>query len=100
MVYSMSGPKTECGRTDDELIHDWNDTGNGRGAIRQVDLLDETLREGLQSPSVKDPDVDAKLEILHLAASLGIQTICLGLPGASQKAFNDAVRLAREVATQ
>ena len=53
-----------------DLIHDWNTGGDepGPGARARVELDDETLRDGLQSPSVLDPDIAAKIEILHLMA--------------------------------
>lgn len=100
MVPAMRSAKTRSGRNDDDLAHDWNTVTRGRDLYGQVEFLDETLREGIQNPSVKDPDVGAKLEILHLATSLGIQAITIGLPVASERAFSDVVRLAQEVVTQ
>jgi 2-isopropylmalate synthase len=61
-------------------------------------LNDESLRDGLQSPSVKDPQIEKKLEILHLMESLGIDMLDLGLPGAGPRAMADVERLAREIA--
>ena len=60
-------------------------------------LTDETLRDGLQSPSVKDPTIEEKIEILHLMDSLGINHLDLGLPGAGPRAVADVERLAREI---
>jgi Isopropylmalate/homocitrate/citramalate synthases len=61
-------------------------------------LTDESLRDGLQSPSVKDPGIDEKIRILHLMEKLGINFLDLGLPGAGARACADVERLAREIA--
>jgi 2-isopropylmalate synthase len=62
-------------------------------------LDDETLRDGLQSPSVRCPTIDEKLRILHLIDRLGIDTADIGLPGAGPHVARDVERLAREIAT-
>src|SRR6202041_1460750 len=62
-------------------------------------LNDETLRDGLQNPSVRDPSVAEKIEILHLMESLGIDTVNIGLPGAGPRAYADTKALAREIVT-
>jgi len=80
------------------LIHDWNKTGTPRPAT--VLLNDETLRDGLQSPSVRTPSIDEKLRILHLIDRLGIDTADIGLPGAGPHVVRDVERLAREIAGQ
>ena len=79
------------------LIHDWNRTGDQ--PHRTVMLNDETLRDGLQSPSVRCPAIEQKLEILHLIDRLGIDTADLGLPGAGAHVAADVERLAREIAS-
>jgi isopropylmalate/homocitrate/citramalate synthase len=63
-------------------------------------LNDETLRDGLQSPSVRDPSIAEKIEILHLMEALGIDALDLGLPGAGPRAVEAVTALAREIATQ
>ncbi len=63
-------------------------------------LDDETLRDGLQSPSVRCPTIEQKIEILHLIDRLGIDTADIGLPGAGPHVVRDVERLAREIATQ
>ena len=63
-------------------------------------LDDETLRDGLQSPSVRCPTIEEKLEILHLIDQLGIDTADIGLPGAGPHVVQDVERLAREIADQ
>jgi 2-isopropylmalate synthase len=83
-----------------DLIHDWNvDGGAPRTARATVELNDETLRDGLQSPSVRTPAIERKLEILHLLAEIGIDALDIGLPGAGAHVQGDVLRLAREIAT-
>ncbi len=82
----------------DELIHDWNTySGPEIPAGRRVSLNDETLRDGLQNPSVRDPSIPEKIEILHLMESLGIDLVNIGLPGAGPRAMADTEALAREI---
>jgi 2-isopropylmalate synthase len=83
-----------------DLIFDWNTSpGTFDFATRRgVQLDDETLRDGLQSPSVLDPPISAKIEILHLMVELGIHTADIGLPGAGPRAVNDVRALALEIA--
>ena len=81
-----------------ELIYDWNQALAAEFLPRKPVLLnDETLRDGLQSPSVKDPTIDEKIQILHLMESLGINSLDLGLPGAGQRAVEHVELLAREI---
>jgi 2-isopropylmalate synthase len=80
------------------LIYDWNKAD--RPAIGPVLLDDETLRDGLQSPSVRCPTIDEKLKILHLIDRLGIDTADIGLPGAGPHVVRDVERLAREIGDQ
>jgi isopropylmalate/homocitrate/citramalate synthase len=80
------------------LIFDWNKTDTPKPPT--VILNDETLRDGLQSPSVRNPTIDEKLRILHLIDRLGIETADLGLPGAGPHVVRDVERLAREIADQ
>jgi len=77
------------------LIHDWNRTADRTPAAVMLD--DETLRDGLQSPSVRCPTIEQKLEILHLIDRLGIDTADLGLPGAGPHVVRDVERLAHEI---
>ncbi len=83
----------------DELIHDWNVDDEASARPRQVMLDDETLRDGLQSPSVTDPPIEKKRELLHLMNSLGIETANVGLPGAGSRAEADVEALCREIAS-
>lgn len=82
------------------LIFDWNAIGDFQWTRARVELNDETLRDGLQSPSAIDPSIDVKTRLLHLMADVGIASADIGLPGAGPRAA-DAVRaLAREIRDQ
>jgi len=81
------------------LIYDWN-SKRYRGRVvlnRNFELHDETLRDGIQNPSVVDPDIGDKLEILHMLDAIGVDTIDVGLPGAGERAYDDVLRLCREI---
>ncbi|MBB4636957.1 LeuA family protein [Longimicrobium terrae] len=82
-----------------ELIYDWNtlDGSFDYSTRRGVQLNDETLRDGLQSPSVTDPAIGDKIRLLHLMADLGIAAADIGLPGAGPRAVRDVEALAREI---
>jgi 2-isopropylmalate synthase len=83
-----------------EYIYDWNQASTP--AIppgTPVLLNDETLRDGLQNPSVYDPSIEEKIEILHVMESLGIDSLNIGLPGAGPRAAAHTEALAREIAT-
>ena len=83
---------------DPSLIYDWNRVeGPELDLQRPPQLNDETLRDGLQSPSVLDPPIEKKIQILHLMDELGIDQVDLGLPGAGPRAREDVLRLAREI---
>lgn len=82
----------------DDLIFDWNEFDRrGRIIPKGVEFFDETLRDGLQNPSVTDPPLDKKLALLHEMAAIGIHAADIGLPGSSQRAFDDCLRMCREV---
>ena len=89
-----------------DLIYPWN-IFNYKGEdtrqllnrkIRKIELDDETLRDGLQSPSVTTPDIDAKLKILHFMENLSIDIADIGLPAAGELMFEDVLRLTTEIA--
>jgi 2-isopropylmalate synthase len=83
-----------------ELIFDWNELDRKGHVIPQpFTLLDETLRDGLQNPSVEDPSIDDKLRILHIMEDLEIEHVDIGLPGSSRRAYEDALVLCKEVAS-
>jgi 2-isopropylmalate synthase len=93
----MPAITTEADRAG-EFIYDWNELGRkGRLLPQSFTLFDETLRDGLQNPSVEDPPIDDKLRILHLMEDLGIEVADIGLPGSSARAFEDVLILCKEV---
>src|SRR5712675_2798143 len=86
--------------TTSEWIHDWNQASTPLiPPGTRILLNDETLRDGLQNPSVHDPGIGEKIRILHLMESLGIDSVNIGLPGAGARAAEHAELLAREIAS-
>jgi 2-isopropylmalate synthase len=82
------------------LVHDWNLAEPFNPPPGPILLDDETLRDGLQSPSVRTPTIDEKLRILHLMADLGIECADIGLPGAGAHVVRDVERLVREIVAE
>jgi len=83
----------------DALVYDWNRDGRvARPDYRSVELDDETLRDGLQGPSVRNPPLEVKIRLLQLMDQLGIDSADIGLPGASAQARETVVALAKETA--
>jgi 2-isopropylmalate synthase len=81
---------------DSELIYDWNEVEKVAPLApgRTITFFDETLRDGIQSPSVVDPDIEDKIKLLQIASDLGIHHIDIGLPGAGPRAVEDCIVLA------
>ena len=70
-----------------DLIYDWNDIDysidrDESGHPHELWFDDETLRDGLQSPSARNPTIEQKIELIDYMEKLGIQKVDLGLPGA------------------
>jgi isopropylmalate/homocitrate/citramalate synthase len=85
----------------EHLIYDWNTEGERPPRPgRKIEFDDETLRDGLQSPSVTDPSIDDKLQILHYMNAIGIDNADIGLPGAGPHVQKTVERLAREIVEQ
>ncbi len=81
-----------------EWIYNWNRLKKVSPLSAQpFTLLDETLRDGIQSPSVVDPSIEEKIELIHLMEDLGIMAIDIGLPGAGRRAQDDVLALAKEM---
>ncbi|MEZ4385555.1 MAG: 2-isopropylmalate synthase [Nannocystaceae bacterium] len=79
-----------------ELVYDWNEKERRGPLLRRAPrFVDESIRDGLQSPSVKDPSIEEKMHLLRLMDQLGIQCVNLGLPGAGKRAQEDVERLLR-----
>src|SRR5687768_13688369 len=85
--------------SDHELIYDWNSVEkvSPLPPKRKIQCLDETLRDGIQSPSVVDPSIDDKLRLVELANDLGIDTMDIGLPGAGKRAVEDVTTIAQHI---
>jgi 2-isopropylmalate synthase len=85
--------------SDNELIYDWNSVEKVAplSPKRRIQFLDETLRDGIQSPSVVDPSIDDKLRLVDLANDLGIDTMDIGLPGAGKRAVEDCSIIAEHI---
>ena len=82
-----------------DLIYDWNEAGDApRRPAHRIEFDDETLRDGLQSPSVVTPTVDQRLEIVRLMDAMGVDTADIGLPGAGAAALADTLAIARATA--
>ena len=81
------------------LIYDWNAADGFDWKSARVELNDETLRDGLQSPSAIDPPLDAKVRLLHLMVDLGITAADIGLPGAGPRALEQVRALTKEIVT-
>jgi len=89
----------EINVSEDQLIYDWAKAGPETVKVpRKAMLDDETLRDGLQSPSVIDPPTETKIKILHLMDSFGIETANIGLPGSGPRQRDAVERLCREIA--
>ncbi len=85
-----------------DLIYDWNSAEKVArlSPRRRIRLLDETLRDGIQSPSVVDPCIEDKLRLVDLANDLGIDTMDIGLPGAGRRAVDDVTTIAEHIRDQ
>ncbi len=82
----------------DDVIYDWNELKRRGPVIRhQFTLMDETLRDGIQSPSVRNPSIGEKLEIIHLQEACGVDYSDVGLPGAGKQAVDDVTRIVEEI---
>jgi len=82
----------------DGLIHDWNTEGeHPRKPPQAIELNDETLRDGLQSPSARTPSLDEMVAHLHNCAAVGIHALNIGLPGAGPQVEAQVEALAREI---
>ncbi|EQB62934.1 MAG: 2-isopropylmalate synthase [candidate division Zixibacteria bacterium RBG-1] len=80
-----------------KLIYDWNTHASKKSKPKKIEFDDETLRDGLQSPSVMDPPIEAKIKILHLMEDLGIDKVDIGLPASGERARQDILTLAKEI---
>ncbi|HEX8700941.1 MAG TPA: 2-isopropylmalate synthase [Myxococcaceae bacterium] len=79
------------------LLHDWNEAEPRPAPRQSFELLDETLRDGLQSPSVVHPSLEAKLELLGHMSAVGIRAVNVGMPGAGGRLADDTIALCRHI---
>jgi 2-isopropylmalate synthase len=98
--YTMASDRDDTGTAkatvdETELIYDWNsiEKVSSLSPRRRVTFLDETLRDGIQSPSVVDPAIEDKMRLVELASDLGVHHINVGLPGAGPRAVADCSTL-------
>src|SRR4051812_29217799 len=84
--------------TDEQLVYDWNGVRR-RGRLIQsgYTFFDETLRDGIQNPSVVDPKQADKIELLHLMDEIGIHVGDFGLPGSSKRNYDDVLAICQEI---
>jgi 2-isopropylmalate synthase len=86
--------------SEDRLVHDWSRRKPREASEPALAMLDdETLRDGLQSPSVQDPPIEEKIKILHFMNELGIETANIGLPGSGPRQRESVELLCREIAS-
>src|SRR5579871_1426676 len=84
--------------TEADIIYDWNSLEKRAPlAKKKFTFFDETLRDGIQSPSVVDPRIDDKIKLVHLMNDIGIDHVDIGLPGAGRRSFEDVIELGREI---
>ncbi len=84
----------------DELIHDWNTLQPVPRPPHPIEFDDETLRDGLQCPSVRTPTIEQKIGLVHLMSELGLRYVNIGLPGAGPHVVKTVTRLAEEIRDQ
>nr|BFD88645.1 hypothetical protein KitaXyl93_00050 [Kitasatospora sp. Xyl93] len=89
--YSWNDASTEHGAE-----HDGHEEhgGSGTGLV-----FDETLRDGLQAPHVRNPTPEQKLGFLEHMVRSGIRCADLGFPGSDPAAAEECTALARHIAT-
>src|SRR5262245_15785639 len=81
-----------------EIIYDWNSVEKVAPlTTKKIEFLDETLRDGIQSPSAVDPRIEDKKRLLHVMSDLGIHWADIGLPGAGRRAYEDVLALGEEI---
>ena len=87
-------------KKENNLIFDWNKKDALFFPKNPPQLDDETLRDGLQSPSVKTPTLEEKIKIIHFISDLGIESANIGLPGAGKHVEKSSLSLAKEISDQ
>jgi 2-isopropylmalate synthase len=85
--------------TTNSWITDWNQVGSPGAPGTRIAIHDETLRDGLQSPSAAQPPLDAKLDLLYRMADVGVESADLGMPASGPRVQQHVLRLAAEIAS-
>lgn len=75
------------------LVHRWDPPL----PLGRVELDDETLRDGLQSPTWREPELEGKKRYLHLLAGLGVAAVDLGMPAAGARMAEEVEQLLAEI---
>lgn len=84
-----------------DVIYNWNESSRQKPVLpTPVEICDETLRDGIQSPSVVDPPLEVKLRMVELMDRLGIHIADIGLPAAGDRAYRDVLKIATHVRDQ
>ena len=85
------------GVDDHDLLFDWNARRRrSKLSPRPVfEFHDETLRDGIQGPSIVDPSIEDKKRIIELTDALGVHSADIGLPGAGPRAVEDVTAIVR-----
>ena len=61
-------------------------------------LFDETLRDGLQAPHIRNPSLEQKLAIIDHMSRSGVRSADLGFPGSGASAVDECTAFARHIA--
>lgn len=80
-----------------DLIYDWNTVEDYLPPPNPIEFDDETLRDGLQCPSVIAPPMAERIKLLHLMHELGITYANVGLPGAGPHVVDVVTQLVTEI---
>jgi 2-isopropylmalate synthase len=83
-----------------ELIYEWNEIGIGPKPSHRIMVTDESLRDGLQSPSITQPDIQDKVYLLYLMRDLQVDAADLGYCGAGELFQKHVTILTREIVNQ
>jgi 2-isopropylmalate synthase len=98
----MGGNGVDRDLSETDIIYDWNSVEKVAPLApgRKIKFMCETLRDGIQSPSVVDPKIDDKIKLVQIASDLGIHHLDVGLPGAGTRAVEDCTRLIEYIRDQ
>ena len=87
---SAAAPAPHAEPREADVVYDWNRMGDTISPpLRRVKFVDETLRDGIQCPSVTDPGIEDKKQIVRLLSAVGVDHVDVGLPGAGPRAVAD-----------